>query len=386
MGMALRTITPMVLLIGNYAPDQQQSMLRFNTMMLEGLTSAGIAVETISPEPFLGNFRGAGGFVAKWLAYVDKYLLFPWRLNRKLAARPAVVHISDHSNAVYATRIKEAPVVVTCHDLLAVRGALGDATDCPASVTGKILQRWILRGLRCTDAIACISQPTLADAERLVRRDDGKPEIPLIPLGLNYPFRKLSPEECWTRLAALDARLKPETPFVLHVGSNLRRKNREGVLRIFGQVQEKWDGQLIFAGDALTPKLRSLGERLGISDRLLEVVHPDSAGLEALYNAAVALLYPSRFEGFGWPIAEAQACGCPVICSASGPLPEVAGDAGLIHPAEDEEAFAADILRLAKPAERASWSEKSLRNAERFSTSKMIAAYIELYRNLGAKL
>ncbi|MGZ5538596.1 MAG: hypothetical protein ACXWG0_08730 [Chthoniobacterales bacterium] len=58
----------MVLLIGNYAPDRQQSMLRFNTMMLEGLTSAGIAAELVRPEPFFGKFRAAGAFVGKWLA------------------------------------------------------------------------------------------------------------------------------------------------------------------------------------------------------------------------------------------------------------------------------------------------------------------------------
>ena len=66
---------------------------------------------------------------------------------------------------------RNAPVLVTCHDLLAVRGGLGEQTDTPASVTGKVLQRWILRGLRAADAVACDSEATMADAERLVRRD-----------------------------------------------------------------------------------------------------------------------------------------------------------------------------------------------------------------------
>jgi len=97
-------------------------------------------------------------------------------------------------------------------------------------------------------------------------------------------------------------------------------------------------------------------------------------------------LYPSRFEGFGWPVIEAQACGCPVVCSNSGPLPEAAGDAGLFHDADDEAGFAADLLRLSDPGQRAIWSEKSLRNAERFSTSRMVSQYIDIYRNLGAQL
>jgi glycosyltransferase involved in cell wall biosynthesis len=64
----------------------------------------------------------------------------------------------------------------------------------------------------------------------------------------------------------------------------------------------------------------------------------------------------------------------------------VAGDAGLFHDVTDEEGFADDVLRLKDPAERAIWSEKSLRNAERFSTAKMISRYIEIYRSMGAPL
>lgn len=376
---------PMVLLIGNYSPDQQQSMQRFNTMMLQGLSAAGIAAELIRPESVLGNFQGAGRFVAKWLGYIDKYILFPFRLRKQLAARPALVHILDHSNAVYVARCKGIPVLVTCHDLLAVRGALGEQTDCPASLTGRVLQQWILRGLRRARAIACVSRATAEDAERLLGSANATPQISVVYLGLNYPYRKLEPTAAQARLAKIDG-VNVDLPFVLHVGSNLRRKNREGALRIFAFAKHKWNGRLVFAGDPLTPPLLSLAERLGVSDRIAQIENPENEILETLYNCALALLYPSRFEGFGWPIIEAQACGCPVLCSNSGPLPEAAGDAGLFRGVDDEEGFASDLLRLTDPAERARWSEKSLSNAERFSTTRMIAHYIDIYRQLGAKL
>src|SRR5262249_48096481 len=139
----------MVLLIGNYPLDRQQSMQRFGTMMLQGLGNAGISAELIAPRPRFGKFRALGSFIAKWLGYVDKFLLFPRELRARVAKlKPAVVHICDHSNAMYRSTVRDAPVVVTCHDLLAVRGALGEETNCPASFTGKILQRWILDGLR----------------------------------------------------------------------------------------------------------------------------------------------------------------------------------------------------------------------------------------------
>jgi glycosyltransferase involved in cell wall biosynthesis len=373
----------MILLIGNYPLDRQQSMQRFAMMMLEGLTAAGIAAEIIHPKPFLGRFRSVGGFIAKWLAYLDKFVFFRFALARKLRERPAIVHICDHSNAMYAKAIHGVPVVVTCHDLLAVRGALGEQTDCPASATGKLLQRWIVRGLESATVIACDSGATLADARRLVRRHNGKPALELITLGLSYPYRLLPPNEARARLAKYPA-LASGAEFVLHVGSNLRRKNRDGVLRIFARCQERWNGLAVFAGEPLSPSLRSLGQQLGVSERVVEIPEPDNESLEALYSCATALLFPSTFEGFGWPVAEAHACGCPVLCLDREPMTEVAGAAALAHPLEDETGFADDLLRLTTPEERARWSAKALENAKRFSTGGMISQYAELYRSLGA--
>jgi glycosyltransferase involved in cell wall biosynthesis len=370
----------MILLIGNYPLDRQQSMQRFAMMMLTGLTAAGISAELIQPAALLGRFRYAGNFVAKWLAYLDKFVLFPRTLARKMRERPAVVHICDHSNAMYVSSIQGLPVVVTCHDLLAVRGALGEETDTPASATGKRLQRWIVRSLAKSTAIACDSQATLTDAERLIARDNGMPMLEQITLGLSYPYRLLPPKEARARLAKIS--VLADANFVLHVGSNLSRKNREGVLRIFARCKDKWNGSLVFAGDLLSPPLRSLAGELGIAERIVELPNTNNELLEALYNCATALLFPSTFEGFGWPIAEAHACGCPVLCANREPMSEVAGDAGLLRPIDDEEGFASDLLRLTDPAERARCSAKALENAKRFSTARMIADYAKLYRSL----
>jgi glycosyltransferase involved in cell wall biosynthesis len=160
-------------------------------------------------------------------------------------------------------------------------------------------------------------------------------------------------------------------------------KNREGALRIFALTKSGWNGQLVFAGQKLTPELSSLGRQLGVLDRVVEVAAPDNELLEALYSCALALLYPSRFEGFGWPIIEAQACGCPVLCSDREPMSEVGGDAAIVHDVADEAGFARAILRLTNPVERARWSERSLQNVQRFSAEEMIAKYVKLYRSLG---
>src|SRR5438874_3724739 len=183
-------LTAMVLLIGNFLPDQQQSMQRFSQMMLRELRALGIAAELACPEGYFVRIVPAQfGVLRKWAGYIDKLITFPRRL-RKLR-RVELIHICDHSNAVYAKYFPNVPIVVTCHDLLAVRGALGEETNCPASVAGKFLQKWILRSLRRADFVACVSQATEADAQRLVPRGTAQPKIETVHLGLAYPFRKL---------------------------------------------------------------------------------------------------------------------------------------------------------------------------------------------------
>jgi glycosyltransferase involved in cell wall biosynthesis len=372
----------MILLIGNYPPDRQQSMQRFAMMMLLGLTSAGISAELVQPFPFFGRFRYAGNFVAKWLAYLDKFVLFPRALAKKMRDRPVLVHICDHSNAMYGKWVRDVPVVVTCHDLLAVRGALGEETGCPASATGKLLQRWIRTGLEKADTIVCVSHATLADAQRLLTRQNGRPRLEMITLGLSYPYQKLQrPDEARERLRK-SSPLLADAAFVLHVGSNVGYKNREGVLRIFARCRDQWNGLLVFAGEPLSPPLHALARQLGIAGRIVELPQVSNELLEALYNCAVALLYPSTCEGFGWPIAEAHACGCPVLCADRPPMNEVAGPAGLTHDVNDEAGFAADLLRLTDPIERERWSVKSLENAARFSASRMVSEYVAIYGSM----
>ena len=246
--------------------------------------------------------------------------------------------------------------LVTCHDLLAVRGAMGEQTDCPASSMGKLLQRWIVRGLARASMIVCDSGATLRDVERIVARGAAGPRSRLVHIGQNHCYQPLTSDVIESRLSHL--RL-PQIPYLLHVGSNLRRKNREGVLRIFARTVPRWNGRLVFAGEPLTRELSALADSLGLADRVINVPKPDNAMLEALHNRALALLFPSRFEGFGWPIIEAQACGCPVICSDADPLPEVTGHGGLVCSLDNEEAFAAAILPALDPVVRESWAKEA---------------------------
>ena len=368
-----------ILLIGNYAPDRQQSMLRYSEMMRDGLLEAGHHVTLAVPRPVLNSRSKPASGVWKWIGYFDKFVLSAVDLAR--AARQAdVVHVCDHGNALYVPDKPRKPYVVTCHDLLAARAALGENTDWQPSFTGRYQQRLILSGLRRATAIACVSAATLGDAKRLLRDYRGK--LVVAPNSLNHPYRKLDATEVRERLAAVTA-LPAGSPYVLSVGTNHRRKNREAALRALAGIAPSWAGRIVFAGEVMNPELRSLAQRLGIMERVVEVASPSNELLEALYNGAFALLFPSRFEGFGWPIIEAQACGCPVICSSAEPLPEVAGVGAILCDPADSAAFGTAILDLARDStRREALILAGFANAKRYERPRLIDQFVSLYEQV----
>ncbi len=364
-----------VLLVGNYVPDHQQSMLRFADCVAAGLEDRDIALTRTAPPGILG--RLPFGPLRKWLGYIDKFILFIPYLWWQ-ARRYDVVHICDHSNSIYA-QFTGAHTLVTCHDLLAVRGALGEVADCPASSTGKLLQHWIHAGLKRASRLAAVSDYTRQDLKRLVPRHK---EVALVYNGLNYPYRVLEVDERNVRFASLPNDLG-ELPFALHVGSNATRKNRATVLRAVAlAIGLGWPGRLVLAGTAPDLELLSLISDLGLTSRVLVLSGVSNDVLELLYNAAHALIFPSRFEGFGWPLIEAQACGCPVIASTIPPFVEIAGGAARLHPAEDAQAMAEELLALHDPVQRAALIAAGLENAKRFTAAAMIDGYLTCYAQL----
>lgn len=384
-----------VILVSNYSKDAQESMLRFARCLHEGLQKASIDAILVAPQPFLARsfahtYSGAG----KWLGYFDKFVIFPWvlkRMIRKLARQNQgempVVHVCDHSNAILCPGINRtgAPLVVTCHDLIAARSVADRTGEYNFGWSGRIFQRAILRGLGFARKIPCDSEATQQDVRRLVQGGERPEKTRVVWLGLSYEYGILEEGEKKRRLGALALPRLLNRPFLLHVGSNQPRKNRDGILRILAKAVAKgWDGQVVFAGDTVPGHLRELARELKVEDRLIEVVKPSNELLEALYNEAFVFLFPSRSEGFGWPPLEAQACGCPVLSSNAGSLAEVIGDSAPMHGPEDLDLFVEDLLELGtlEKRERARW--KSLENAKRFTVNRMVENYLAVYREAAA--
>ena len=366
-----------ILLVGNYRYDGSTSMQIWARALERDLLEMGIDARLISPRPVFGRFKPSPIGVGKWLGYIDRYLLFP-RVLRTAAAKADVVHMCDHGSAMYCSAVNGTPVVVTCNDMLAVRGALGELPEMASSRFGRYLQLWICKGLKRATQVACISQATFDDAARILNRRD---HLRVVLDALNYPYQPLPASETDRRLASLTA---IKRPFLLHVGSNHARKNRDGILRAFAQVAARSELQLVFAGEGLNQNLLQLARQLGVEDRIVQVVKPDVSTLEALYNRARALIFPSRYEGFGWPPIEAQACGCPVVASDIPPVAEVLRSTAPLHPLDDESGMAASILRLHTDEEyRDHMRQLGFENVRsRFKTSRMMDEYLSLYREL----
>jgi glycosyltransferase involved in cell wall biosynthesis len=133
-------------------------------------------------------------------------------------------------------------------------------------------------------------------------------------------------------------------------------------------------------GKPLAPDLEALRHRLGLGDDLVHLSRISEPQLEALYSLADALIFPSWHEGFGWPVAEAQACGCPVFTSDRPPMTEVGGDAAcFIDPADP--IGAARRIVAAWPL-RPQMSALGLARAGEWDPALMLDRYVAAYTAL----
>jgi glycosyltransferase involved in cell wall biosynthesis len=365
-----------ILLIGNYQPDAIQSMDRFASMLEIYLTKFGHQVRVIRPIPYFGRLGLSSQLLKKWLGYIDKLILFPSQLRQALSWAD-VVHICDPGNAVYIKYLANIPHVVTCHDLLAVRSGLGEFAEYKTGWTGKQLQQMMMKGLNQAQKVVCVSEQTRSDVLRLSSLSQSA--VCCIPMGLNYSYTPMTTIEAKQRLEALG--IPQDCQFILHVGGNFWYKNRLGVLEIFYKLMLKLkqpNFYLVMAGKPITAEMRQFINMHNMTQKVIELLNVDNENLRSLYSSATALLFPSLYEGFGWPIIEAQACGCPVFTSNRPPMNDVGGDAAIYIEPDKPEKAAEKIIDCFPVLEK--YKIKGFVNCQRFQVETMISQYIEIYR------
>ncbi len=353
-----------VLLVSNYLADRQHSMLGFADCLQRELPSFGLHVRRLAPAVRLGRLPGPAK-LRKYLAYVDKYVLFP-SILRRAAAQADLVHLLDHGNAMLVPHFRHRPHLVTCHDLLAVRAAQSEIPNWPIGPSGRKYQALILKGLGRARAIAAVSEATRADVLRLT-------SVPPkdVSLVMNGMYQALAPHALETARAERE-RIGVDSPYLLHVGGEFPYKNREGARAIFHRVAE--------LSGPKAPALVMVGPPGPETPGVRYVDSPSAAILTALYQGALGLVFPSWHEGFGLPILEAQTFGCPVFTSNRIPMTEVGGVAArYFDPADPEDAAQVVLNGL---ADADAMRQAGLENVRRFTASRMAADYVALYREL----
>jgi glycosyltransferase involved in cell wall biosynthesis len=213
-------------------------------------------------------------------------------------------------------------------------------------------------------AIAALSQSTRSDIFAFLPVPAEKVEViyPGVPDG----FAPLPPDEHGN----LRERYRLERPFILYVGSFHPRKNITAMLNAFAALAPQIPHDLVIIG----PNARSSGavvqrvQHHPCRDRMRFVGFVPRSDLPLFYNQADLFVFPSSYEGFGFPVLEALACGCPTITTRVSSLPEVAGDAALLVEPGDTQALINAIARvLSDSGLRARLREQGLHQAQRFS-------------------
>lgn len=270
------------------------------------------------------------------------------------------------------------PCVTTIHDLMWLENPQWCRTGLRGRVERAFYAHGIGRALRRSAAIATVSKAS-ADAVALA--------APQAAARTCVTLSGVSPRFAPTAASALDIAFPGAPPgkrFVLTVGQYAPYKNHEGAIRAFALAfTDRRDIDLVLV-QRMGPRSRhllALAAELGIDGRvhLLPAVAPET--LVGLYSTASALLHPSFCEGFGNPVAEAMACGCPVVTSDLSAMPEVTAGAALLADPHDLAAIAVHLKAVVDdPALATTMRRKGLERASQLTWQAFAAANVAIYR------
>lgn len=325
-----------VALLDTTVPGEPGSMGRYRDQ-LAGALAKYVCDEVEVSVKFLGCGRETLDRTPKRLRMWRRHHHI-WRAARNLdVSQFDVVHLLDGSFGYVADVLQLDRVVVTVHDVIPRLQMDGDFAGAPPVRRGA---RWLikrsLQGVEAASVVCSVSQSTADDLRRFGCVPGGG--IRVVPNAIETELFEGDP--------ATPADLNQPCPFLFHLGNNGFYKNRAGAIEIFKRIHTSVPVRLVLAGPAPDDALRQVCSASGVDERIEFVIDPDQDALATYYRAAAAFLFPSLYEGFGWPPLEAMAAGCPVVCSDAGSLREVVGDAGVVANCGDYDAMARGCERL----------------------------------------
>lgn len=283
-----------------------------------------------------------------------------------------------HATDFFLPPTSRAARVLMVHDL----AFLAQPAYCDPAVV-KPSARKARKFAREADGLLVSSNSTKKDVVRYLDVDPAK--IVVAPVAVDEDLCPMLREAAQQQL---ERRFNLKGPFILFVGMIEARKNPANVVRAFGRLAGEFPHKLVLIG-ARGYRAREVFEavaQLGLQERVAEMGYlPDYFQLRAFYSAADVFVFPTRYEGFGLPVLEAMACGCPVVTSANSSMREVGGEAALYADPESVEGLAAAMRRvLEETGTRENMTVLGQDRAKLFSWEGCAKATYELYQRCAA--
>jgi len=371
------TELPSVTLIHNYREEQQPSMRLYAERLGDALQRRHVDLRRVRPPGIVPDpwLRGSAAW-NKIDAYAGRFVVYP-RLVRGFDTD--VVHIADHGQGYLIGNLNPQRTLVTCHDVILLALAAGRIGGAPIPQMALQLFRISLEFVKLAARVVADSRSTRDDLVNLVGVDPAR--VTVVHPGLNQAFTV----DRESGAALRHALQLGDGLLMLQIGRTFY-KNIPGVLRILHRLRaDGVDVRLVRVGRALAGDERALADRLGVTASVLELGAVPDESIPALYNAVDLLLFPSLYEGFGWPPLEAMASGTPVVCSRAGSLDEIVGNAALTADAEDTDALAWHAAAaLTDEKLRSTLIARGISHAARFNWDRAATEMIALYRDVAA--
>jgi len=381
---------PRIAVVADLAEERWHSMDLVAEILMLGLRSPGARmVDAVQIRPsMVRRFTRVPG-LGRWsqVQTADRIINRMWDYRRTLSEQAAdfdLFHIVDHSYAHLVTVLPPDRSLVMCHDIDAFAGVL-PGTD-GQSMVGRLLGERLLAGLVLARKIVCGSHAT-RDA-LLASGVVEASRVAVVPYGLH--------PTCTARRdpraeAVADGQLgpvDPACPEILHVGSTIPRKRIDVLLDVFAALRDRHPSlRLIRVGGAFTRPQQRQVSRLGLTRRITVLPYLERRVLAAVYRRAAVVLQPSDREGFGLPVAEAMACGTPVVASDLPPLREVGGAIASYCPVGDVASWATTVGALLdeRANDGSAWAARraaSVADSRRFDALEHARRMLDVYREL----